>query len=448
MPRVDFEKIVKQYKYDELDDVDRSILKAASLIDLDFDTTFELLKTKESSDTLVVERDSPGPNGEIKMFLPAYRIKHVRLFNVPWKGGVRFHQGVNRNEVRHLAKLMTIKNTLLDLGFGGAKGGVAIDTSTISKREKKRIAQAYVSAFHRVLGPSLDIPAPDIGTDPQTMKWMMDRYQELHQDEHQPGFITGKDLPYGGSQGRVEATGQGGVYCLEAAIEAGALPRIDSIKGIDVVVDGFGNVGSVVAKLLAKKGANVIGVCDKSGGFYAKEGIDVDALDEWRQDKSEGLIAGYTQTGVQTIKDEDLLTMECHLLVPASIGGRINDQNAHLLKALAVLELANMPTTSDAAKILYSRGIPVIPDVIANSGGVYVSGLEIEQNLQQRSYSKGEVNRRLEEGMKSALREIIQIEREYRGDSSITDHIGMRTAAYIVGIGKLARAIHQRDGLI
>ncbi len=446
--RVDLESVIQRDAYDELTDVDRSILKAATLLDLDYDTTRELLTTRESSGTLVVPRDTSGENGEQKMFLRAYRIKHIRLFNRPWKGGVRFHHEVNREEVRHLAKLMTIKNTVLDLGFGGAKGGVAVDTSKISMREKMLISRAYVGAFLNEIGPAYDVPAPDIGTDPQTMKWMMDEYQRLHKGIYQPGFITGKDLDFGGSHGRVEATGQGGVYCLEEAISQGALPGIDGIKGKRFIIDGFGNVGSVVAKILRKEGGIIVGVCDKTSGFYGKDGIDVFALDSWRKDKPEGVIRGYAQTGVEEVDNTNILTFECDILVPASIGGRINAHNADKLQCKAILELANMPTTSDAAKILYHRGIPVIPDVIANSGGVYVSGLEISQNLQMRRWSIDEVNEDLEKGIKTALREIIKIKREYRSNPAIKDNIGMRTAAYIYGVGKLAKAIQARDGVI
>lgn len=445
--KIDLESVIQRDAYDELMDVDRCILKAAVLLDLDYDTTRELLVTKEDSADLVVRRDSPGPNGEGRMFLRAYRIKHLRLFNKPWKGGVRFHYAVNREEVRHLAKLMTIKNTILDLGFGGAKGGVAVDTSKISTREKKLIARAYVDAFCNELGPGYDVPAPDIGTDPQTMKWMMDEYQRKSRGVYQPGFITGKDLDFGGSHGRVEATGQGGVYCLEEAIAQGTLSGIDQIKGKTFIIDGFGNVGSVVAKLLADEGGIIIGVCDKTCGLYGKLGIDVHELDEWRKDRPEGVIKGYVQTGVREVDNNDILTSVCDVLVPASIGGRINEHNADNLQTKAILELANMPTNSEGAKILYAKNIPIIPDVIANSGGVYVSGLEISQNMQMLRWSEDHVKDDLKKGIQMAVREIIDIMCQFQNDPAITDNIGMRTAAYIHGVDKLAKAIHRRGGV-
>ena len=322
----------------------------------------------------------------------AYRVQYSDARG-PGKGGIRFHHQVNLPEVRNLAFLMALKCALVDIPFGGAKGGVEVDASSLSQSEKERLARSFVREFYHVIGPQIDIPAPDMNTDEATMAWMVDEYSTLA-GRYTPGVVTGKPLALGGSAGRTEATALGGASVLRAYYER----RGESVAGKRVAVQGFGNVGANIASILEEWGATVVAISDSKQALYAESGLSIRDI---RAEQDHGLLP--ERADVSHISNDELLTLPVDVLIPAAISHQIIPANAAAVQAAVILERANDPVTPDADALLKEQGTVVIPDILANAGGVLVSYFEWVQNSSNEYWSVERVNEQLESRMASAL---------------------------------------------
>ncbi|MGN1401209.1 MAG: Glu/Leu/Phe/Val dehydrogenase [Bacillus sp. (in: firmicutes)] len=379
---------------------------------------YELLK--EPLRMLTVKIPVKMDNGDVKIFT-GYRAQHNDAVG-PTKGGIRFHPNVSEREVKALSIWMSLKCGIVDLPYGGGKGGIVCDPRTMSFGELERLSRGYVRAISQIVGPTKDIPAPDVFTNSQIMAWMMDEYSRM--DEfNSPGFITGKPLVLGGSHGRESATAKGVTICIREA----AKKRGFDLKGARVVVQGFGNAGSFLAKFMHDAGAKVIGISDAYGGLHDPQGLDIDYLLDRRD--SFGTV---TKLFSNTITNEELLELDCDILVPAAIENQITAQNAHNIKAKIVVEAANGPTTIEGTQILTDRGILLVPDVLASAGGVTVSYFEWVQNNQGYYWTAEEVDERLESILVKSFKNIY--------DTAKSRGVDMRLAAYMVGVRKMAEA--------
>ncbi|MED3834847.1 Glu/Leu/Phe/Val dehydrogenase [Peribacillus frigoritolerans] len=379
---------------------------------------FELLK--EPLRLLTVKMPVRMDDGSVKIFT-GYRAQHNDAVG-PTKGGIRFHPNVTEREVKALSIWMSLKCGIVDLPYGGGKGGIVCDPRNMSFRELERLSRGYVRAISQIVGPTKDIPAPDVFTNSQIMAWMMDEYSRM--DEfNSPGFITGKPLVLGGSHGRESATAKGVTICINEA----AKKRGIDIKGARVVIQGFGNAGSFLAKFMHDAGAKVIGISDAYGALHDPEGLDIDYLLDRRD--SFGTV---TKLFKSTISNKELLELECDILVPAAIENQITEENAADIKASIVVEAANGPTTIEATQILTDRGILLVPDVLASAGGVTVSYFEWVQNNQGYYWSEEEVDEKLEKILIKSFNNIYELAQSRRVD--------MRLAAYMIGVRKMAEA--------
>ena len=366
-------------------------------------------------------------NGDVHVF-QGFRVQHDTSLG-PTKGGVRYHPGVNLGEVAALAMNMTWKCALVGLPYGGAKGGIRCNPKNLSRRELQRLTRRYTAEIFPLIGPDHDIPAPDVGTNEQVMAWMMDTYSQ-QRGYAVPGVVTGKPICIGGSLGREEATGRGVVYItLETLRHLGI-----KAEGSTAVVQGFGNVGSIAARFLISNGIKVVGVSDSTCGVYNSNGLDISALISYK--KSKHTLEGYSNA--EMITNEELFGLECTILVPAALSGQITEENADRLKCRIIVEGANSPTTSGADEILRERGVFVIPDILANSGGVIVSYFEWVQDLQKYFWKEKEINERLQEVIITAFNEVLKF--------SISENIDMRKASMVKAIKRLADA-HLARGL-
>ena len=383
---------------------------------------YELLK--EPLRTLTVQIPVRMDNGKVKVFT-GYRVQHNDAVG-PTKGGIRFHPNVTEREVKALAIWMSLKCGIVDLPYGGAKGAVVCDPRTMSFRELEALSRGYVRAVSQIVGPTKDIPAPDVFTNSQIMAWMMDEYSRI--DEYNsPGFITGKPLVLGGSHGRDRATAKGVAMCIrEAAKKAG----ID-IKGARVIVQGFGNAGGFLSKFMHDAGAKVIAISDANGALYDPNGLDIDYLLDRRD--SFGMV---TNLFKDTITNQEMLELDCDILVPAAVQNQITTENAPNIKAKIIVEAANGPTTLEATNILTDRGILIVPDVLASAGGVTVSYFEWVQNNTGYYWTEEEIEEKLEQVMVKAFENVY--------NTSQTRKVNMRLAAYMVGIRKMAEACRFR----
>jgi glutamate dehydrogenase (NAD(P)+) len=374
---------------------------------------------------LVVSVPVRMDSGKIQVFT-GYRVHHSTVLG-PTKGGIRYAPDVDLGEVSALAMLMSWKCALMGLPYGGAKGGVRCNPRTMSMREKEGLTRRYTAEIILLIGPDLDIPAPDLGTDEQTMAWMMDTYS-MTQGKSVPGVVTGKPLIVGGSAGRREATGRGIVYAIyQAARHLGY-----EIRGRKVVVQGFGNVGSVAARLLWREGCVIVAVSDIKGGIHNPSGLDIRQLETHIADT--GSVVGFP--GTESLTNEELVTLPCDILVPAAVGGQIHAGNADKIKASLVAEGANGPTTPEADVILRDRGVTVIPDILANAGGVVVSYFEWVQGLQYYFWRESEITARLQEVMTRAFNRVWAL-----GAKEGTD---LRTAALMEGVKRVAEGYKVR----
>jgi glutamate dehydrogenase (NAD(P)+) len=364
-------------------------------------------------------------DGTIRMFA-GYRVHHSTARG-PTKGGIRYHEDVTLEEVRALAMWMTWKSAVVNIPYGGAKGGVIVDPRELSEHELRRLTRRFATEISVLLSAEGDIPAPDVGTNAQTMAWIMDTYS-MHKGYSVPAVVTGKPVPIGGSLGRTEATGRGVMFCTLEALKHLEMP----VQGSRIVVQGFGNVGSVAAYLLEQKGAKVIAVSDVYGGIYNPKGLDIAAL-----------LAHVQETGKVTefpdadaVTNAELLALECDVLVPAALENQIHQDNADAVQAKLIAEGANGPTTPEADRILQDKGIFMIPDILCNAGGVTVSYFEWVQGLEWNFWSEAEVNKRLEGIMVDAFQDVLQ--------NSLERDLNMRIAAQVLAIARVAEAVEIR----
>ncbi|RMH74947.1 MAG: Glu/Leu/Phe/Val dehydrogenase [Cyanobacteria bacterium J007] len=370
-------------------------------------------------------------NGSLKIF-PGYRVRYDDTRG-PGKGGIRYHPNVTLDEVTSLAFWMTFKCAVLNLPFGGAKGGVAVNPKSLSKLELERLSRGYIDTIADFIGPDVDIPAPDVYTNPTIMGWMMDQYNIIRRSLN-PAAITGKPVTLGGSLGRNTATGTGAFFAIETLMQ-----KFDRLTAeTTVAVQGFGNAGSVVADLLSKAGYKVVAVSDSKGGIYAKQGLDIPSIRQYKESNRsiqavycEGTVCNIVEHVV--ITNEELLALDVDILIPAALENQITQENVKDIKAKYIFEVANGPISSDADLVLEERGIYVIPDILVNAGGVTVSYFEWVQNRNGLYWSLNEVNQRLKQKIVEETERIWEISQEFA--------ISMRTAAYVHGLNRLGEAL-------
>jgi len=390
------------------------------------DGVFERLKHPER--TLKVTLPIHREDGSVEVY-EGYRCQFDSARG-PYKGGVRYHQSVTREEVEALAGWMTWKTALMDLPYGGAKGGVVVDPRDLSDRETEHLTRRYTEGIRRMIGPAMDVPAPDINTGPQEMAWMMDTYS-VYEGYVVPDVVTGKPLSIGGTEGRVEATGRGVAITADHAFEYFQRDLTEAT----IAIQGFGNVGSVTARLLDQRGADIVAVSDVTGGTHNGDGLDIEALEAYLE--RTGGVAGFE--GGQAIENDDLLRLDVDVLCPAALENVITADVAEELRADLVLEAANGPTTVAADEILRERDVPVVPDILTNAGGVIVSYLEWVQNSQQYSWDLEGVNADLERRISRAFEDTIEAFAEREAPD-------LRTAAYAVALERVGDA-HEVRGI-
>lgn len=383
---------------------------------------YELLK--EPLRLLTVRIPIKMDDGKVKIFT-GYRAQHNDAVG-PTKGGIRFHPDVTEDEVKALSIWMSLKCGIVDLPFGGGKGGIICDPREMSLTELEKLSRGYVRAISQIVGPNKDIPAPDVMTNSQIMAWMMDEYSRIREFDS-PGFITGKPIVLGGSRGRETATAKGVTIMIYQALKK----RDIDIRKARIIIQGFGNAGSYLAKFMHEAGANVVGISDVYGALYDPAGLDVENLLDRRD--SFGTVTKLFKT---TLSNKELLEQECDILVPAAIENQITRENADRIKAGIIVEAANGPTTLEATKILTDRGVLIVPDVLASAGGVVVSYFEWVQNNQGYYWTEDEVHVKLEEMMENAFENVYNVAK--------SRNIDMRLAAYMVGSRKMAEASHFR----
>jgi glutamate dehydrogenase (NAD(P)+) len=380
---------------------------------------------REPRRELIVHFPVKMDDGSVQVFT-GYRVQH-NLGRGPAKGGIRYHQDVSLDEVKALAMWMTWKCAVVGIPYGGGKGGVIVDPKKLSLKELEGLTRRYATEISIIIGPEKDIPAPDVNTNAQTMAWIMDTYS-MHVGYTVPGVITGKPIALGGSEGRTEATARGAVYCI---IEAASHRGLD-LKKARVAVQGFGNAGSIAARLIRDEGATVIAVSDSVGGIHAPGGLDVDRVIAWK--KEHGTVQGFP--GTVDITNAELLEVDCDILIPAALENQITSRNADNIKASIVAEAANGPTTPEADEILFRKGVFTIPDILCNAGGVTVSYFEWVQDLNRDFWNEAEVNEKLKGIMVKAFHDTLMM--------ALKESVNMRTAAYLLAVQRVADATAMR----
>ena len=404
-----------------LETVNRYVLEAAQTLKLDDAlTSFLMIPDRQLRVEIPIIRD----NGKLQVFI-GYRIQHNDARG-PFKGGLRYHPEVTDSEVCALASLMTWKTAIVDIPFGGAKGGIQVDTKHLSLLELERLTRRFTDIIDPIIGPNIDIPAPDVATNEQTMAWIMDQYSRRH--GYTPAVVTGKPISLGGSAGRGAATGLGVAFCVREACRTFGI----ELKGARVVIQGFGKVGSHTAISLREMGASIVGISDVSGGRVNQKGIDL--TEALQLHASTGSIQDIQ--GGDSVSNADLLTTDCDVLIPAALEDVLTEKNAHAVKAKLIVEGANAPTTFEADAIFEKRGIHVVPDVLANAGGVTVSYFEWVQNLQQFRWELAEVNERLERRMVQAFEAV--------KSKAALHQTTLRRGAFLLALERVAEATKLR----
>ena len=395
--------------------------KAARIMDVgERIETLLLAPTRDLRVQVSIELD----NGEIRTF-PGYRCQHDNARG-PMKGGLRYHPDVNADEIQNLASLMTWKTAVVNLPFGGAKGGITVDPAQLSLKELERLTRKFIDQTHEVIGPTRDIPGPDVNTNPQVMAWIMDQYSKYH--GHSPAVVTGKPVELYGSRGRDSATARGLLVVCKQILQDVGLP----LKGMRFAVQGFGNVGSHVAKLFHDAGGVLVGVSDVNGGVVNPRGLDVTALFDFV--KKNGTVKGFP--GGNGCTSEEVLLTDCEVLVPAALGGVITAQLAKETRAKIVLEGANAPCTPEADAVFEERGVLVVPDILANAGGVTVSYFEWVQDRMAFFWTQKEVEDRMEHIMVDSFKSVVDMARRFQ--------VSNRIAAYMLGVNRVAETTRQR----
>lgn len=395
-----------------------------------------LAKLSEPDRVIEVSLTLKMDDGKVRTFI-GYRVQHNNIRG-PYKGGIRYHEQVSMDEVKALAFWMTMKNALVDVPFGGAKGGITVDPKTLSEKELESLTRLFTRRIADFIGPDKDIPAPDVNTNPKIMAWMRDEYSQIV-GQDSPAVVTGKPIDAGGSEGREEATGLGGGYVLSWLLKKLGKKQ----KGMTVAVGGFGNVGSNLAKFLESEGFKIVALSDSKGTIYIPNGIpDIEEVERCKEEG--GLLAGcYCIGGVcdlknrqalggKTLAADDVLTLPVDILVPAALENVITFKNAKNIRAKIILEMANGPTTLVADQILKERGVMVIPDILANSGGVTVSYFEWYQNLDNLKWTKEEIFKKLKNKMEEAMEKVFETSQEF--------NVTLKEAAYLVALRRIAEA--------
>ena len=411
---------------------------------------FEFLKRPDK--VVIVEFAISTSSGDVSNFV-GYRAVHNRARG-PGKGGIRYHPDVTLDEVRALASWMTWKCAVVGIPFGGAKGGVVCDPKKLSKRDLQHITRRFVSDLGNEIGPHTDIPAPDMGTNAETMAIIYDTYDMMHRGANNLGVVTGKPVHIGGSRGREEATGRGGLYVTRRALERGVLEGTSRLDGLSVAIQGFGNVGSNAASLFHEAGARIVAVSDSTGAVYRGEGLEPARIVAHK--RATGSVVGLP--AAETLGGEELLALPCDILIPAALESQLREDNVRDVRARMIVELANGPTTPVADRILLERGIPVVPDILANAGGVTVSYFEWVQNDQNEQWDLDEVNAKLDRIMSSATDGVLEKQREINGHlddletrrrelgrgGAPLEPVDLRTAALVVAVERVARVTLDR----
>jgi len=383
-------------------------------------------------------------DGSVKT-IRCYRVIHNRVFG-PSKGGIRYHPDVSEQEVTSLAKLMTWKCALVNIPFGGAKGGVVCNPKELSINELRRITRRFTVELFDVIGPYTDIPAPDMYTNEQTMAWIFDTYDALNPGEYNHPVVTGKPIALGGSLGRFKATGKGCLFATQRFLTKGLIPELKDLSGARIAIQGYGNVGAVAAAEFFSHGARIVALSDSSGGIYAEEGLDPEKVSAYK--KEHGTVVGMPNT--LTLSNQELLEIDCDILIPAATASQINNNNAPKIQAKLIVEAANNPTTPAADEILLKRGIYVIPDILANAGGVTVSYYEWVQNQANEQWDLDVVNQKLQKRIFASVDAVFDHWENYLvGDLSLTENKkslstdslpDFRTISLIIAIKRVADA--------
>ncbi len=402
---------------------------------------------------IAVEFPIETQSGEVLNFV-GYRAIHNRVRG-PGKGGIRYHPGVTADEVLALASWMTWKCAVVDVPFGGAKGGVVCNPKNLTTSDLRKITRRFIAELGDTIGPHTDIPAPDVNTNAETMAWIYDTYQMMHPGENNLPVVTGKPLDIGGSRGRNEATARGALFCTQRALELGVVPGRKSVKDATVVIQGFGNAGAIAAQEFTDAGAKVVAVSDSKGGIYREAGLDYKAAKEHK--RKTGSVVGLA--GTRTVNNEELLALPCDILIPAALENELRSDNAGDVSTHLVVEAANGPTTPAADRIFMERGIPVLPDILANAGGVTVSYFEWVQNIENEQWDLDTVNTKLRRKMNTATDAVIETQRKINeslgqigaerktrnlGDGAKLEPVNLRTAAYILAVQRVARVTAAR----
>jgi len=394
---------------------------------------------------IIVEFPIQTHDGSVRNFV-GYRVLHNQVRG-PGKGGIRYHPDVTLDEVRALSNWMTWKCAVVDIPFGGAKGGVVCDPKKLAKDDVRMITRRFIAELGENIGPYSDVPAPDVNTTAETMAWIYDTYQMMHPGENNLPVVTGKPVDLGGSFGRREATARGCLFAAQRALSRGIVKDLLTVSGTKVAIQGFGNAGSIAAELFTEAGATIVAVSDTRGGIYAPDGLDVQAAIAHKAET--GSVVGLE--GTEPVSNEDLLLLPCDILIPAALENQIRGDNAAGVKARLVVEAANGPTTPAADRILFEKGIPVIPDILANAGGVTVSYFEWVQNVENEQWDEEEVIAKLLRKMNRATDAVIDTQAEVNGSLKALDErrkragrdgglqrIDLRTAAYVLAIKRVS----------
>ena len=410
---------------DPLESMMKRFHVAAEYLKLD-EEVYNVLKS--SVKKVIVSLPISMDDGTIKVF-EGYRVIHSNILG-PSKGGLRYDPSVNLNEVTALAAWMTWKCAVVDIPYGGAKGGICCDPKQMSLSELERLTRAYTQSMHDIFGPDKDIPAPDVGTGPEQMAWLMDEYSRAR-GVTVNAVVTGKPIILGGSAGRIEATGRGVMVSTLSALTKNKINPFNA----KVAIQGFGNVGSWAALLLKERGCNVIAISDISGGYYDEKGIDIGKAIQYRNE-NKGTLEGFKEA--TKISNDELLSLDVDVLIPAALENAITEKNVNSIKAKVIVEGANGPTSHEADSIIEAKGIVAVPDILANAGGVIVSYFEWVQNRLGFKWTKNRVYRRSDSIVKQSFNNVFSISKKYK--------VSLRTAAYIAAIDKVSRTYKYRDG--
>jgi glutamate dehydrogenase (NAD(P)+) len=407
---------------------------------------------KKPKRVLTVEFPIQMEDGTVKNFI-GYRALHSRSRGAG-KGGVRYHPDVTADEVRALASWMTWKCAVADLPYGGAKGGVVCNPKELTREELRKLTRRYIAELGDTIGPHTDILAPDVNTNAETMAWIYDTYEMMHRGQNNLGVVTGKPVDLGGSLGRREATARGCLFATQHALLQGIVSGLKSVKGASVVVQGFGNAGAIAAELFAEAGASIVGVSDSRGGVYQPKGFDPTAARKHKE--KTGSVVDLANT--KRVSNEELLALPCDILIPAALENQIRSDNVDQVQARFVAEAANGPITPAADHVLFEKGIPVLPDILANSGGVTVSYYEWVQNIENEQWDEDKVNGKLQIKMQRATEAVIDKQKDINGsldtlekqrkkaglEGEPLEPVDLRTAAYVLAIERVAKVTLER----